>query len=91
MKKISNWLLGLWVSVCTALQIWPEALLQVWNFMPADLKDAIPPLGVKIISYSILVLSFLGKMHVMRVKQVRLEQKVEDSSQAVEVKDESDI
>lgn len=90
MKKISNWLLGIWMSVCTALQFWPDALLQVWNMMPEDLKSAIPPLGVKIISYSILVLSFLGKMHVMRVKQVRLEQKVQDASQPEEVKSESD-
>lgn len=80
MKKISNWLLGLWVSVCTALQVWPEALMQVWNFMPPDLKDAIPPLGVKIISFSILVLSFLGKMHMMRIQNVKLAQKVEDTS-----------
>ena len=80
MKKISNWLLGLWVSFCTALQIWPDALMQVWNFMPPDLKDAIPPLGVKIISYSILVLSFLGKMHMMSIQNVKLAQKVEDTS-----------
>ena len=91
MKKVSNWLLGLWVSVCTALQFWPGALLQVWNMMPEDLKSAIPPLYVKAISFSIMVMAMLGKMHGMRVKQVRLEQKVQDASQPEEVKSESDI
>lgn len=87
MKKLSNWLIGIWMSVCTALQFWPDALLQVWNLMPEDLKGAIPPLYVKAISFSILVMAMLGKMHGMRVKQVRLEQKVQDE----EVKRESDI
>lgn len=87
MKKISNWLLGIWMSVCTALQFWPDALLQVWDMMPEDLKSAIPPLYVKAISFSILVMAMLGKMHGMRVKQVRLEQKVQDE----EAKRESDI
>lgn len=89
MKQISNWLIGIWMSVCTALQFWPDALMQVWNMMPEDLKSAIPPLYVKAISFSILVMAMLGKMHGMRVKQVRLEQKVEDVSQAGELKDES--
>ena len=87
MKKLSNWLIGIWMSVCTALQFWPDALLQVWNLMPEDLKGAIPPLYVKAISFSILVMAMLGKMHGMRVKQVRLEQKVQDE----EVKREGDI
>lgn len=86
MKKLSNWLIGIWMSVCTALQFWPDALLQVWNLMPEDLKGAIPPLYVKAISFSILVMAMLGKMHGMRVKQARLEQKVQDG----EVKSESD-
>lgn len=86
MKKISNWLIGIWMSVCTALQFWPDALLQVWSLMPEDLKGAIPPLYVKAISFSILVMAMLGKMHGMRVKQARLEQKVQDG----EVKSESD-
>ncbi len=78
MKKISNWLIGIWLSICAALQFWPEALMQVWQMMPDDLKDAIPPLYVKAISFSILVMSFLGKMHVMTVQKAKLEQKVED-------------
>ena len=57
--------------------------------MPEDLKSAIPPLYVKAISFSILVMAMLGKMHGMRIKQVRLEQKVEDAGQTEEVKDES--
>ena len=84
MKRLSNWLLGAWISVCSLLQVWPEAMLYVWGMMPDDLKDAIPPLYVKAISFSILVMSFLGKMHVMTVQRAKLEQKVED-------KHESDI
>ncbi len=80
MKKINNWLLGLWMSFCTALQFWPDALMQVWNMMPDDLKAAIPPLYVKAISFSILVMAMLGKMHGMKVHQAKLEQKVEDSN-----------
>ena len=87
MKKLSNWIIGIWMSVYTALQFWPDALLQVWNLMPEDLKDAIPPLYVKAISFSILVMAMLGKMHGMRVTQAKLEQKVQDE----EVKRESDI
>lgn len=89
MKKLSNWLIGIWMSVCTALQFWPDALMQVWNMMPEDLKDAIPPLYVKAISFSILVMAMLGKMHGMKVSNAKLEQKVEDASQGEEVKDES--
>jgi len=66
MKRLSNWLLGLWVALCSMLQVWPESMLYVWGMMPDDLKSELPPFAVKAISYSILVASMLAKMHGMK-------------------------
>lgn len=51
MKKLSNWLLGAWISFCSLLQLWPESMLYVWAMMPDDLKAALPPIVVKGVSY----------------------------------------
>lgn len=72
MKKLSNWLLGAWISFCSLLQLWPDAMMHVWVMMPDDLKAALPPFAVKAISYSILLLSILGKMHAMNKANKRL-------------------
>ncbi len=72
MKKLSNWLLGAWISFCSLLQLWPDAMMHVWVMMPDDLKAALPPFAVKAISYSILLLSMLGKMHAMNKANKRL-------------------
>lgn len=72
MKKISNWLLGAWLSFCSLLQIYPDALMQVWIIMPDDLKYVLPPFVVKSASYSILVMSMLAKMHSMKKQNDRL-------------------
>lgn len=72
MKRLSNWLLGLWVALCSMLQVWPESMLYVWGMMPDDLKSALPPFAVKAISYSILLLPMLGKMHAMNKANKRL-------------------
>jgi hypothetical protein len=66
MKRLSNWLIGIWLSLCSLIQFWPDAMVHVWAFMPDDLKAAIPPIAVKAISYSILIASLLGKMHGMK-------------------------
>ncbi|HAZ2983852.1 TPA: hypothetical protein J0587_004679 [Salmonella enterica subsp. enterica serovar Kentucky] len=79
MKRLSNWLLGAWISVCSLLQIWPESMLYVWGMMPDDLKSALPPFAVKAISYSILLLSMLGKMHAMNKANKRLRDDKPDS------------
>lgn len=79
MKRLSNWLLGGWISVCSLLQIWPESMLYVWGVMPDDLKSALPPFTVKAISYSILLLSMLGKMHAMNKANKRLRDDKPDS------------
>lgn len=72
MKKLSNWLLGAWISVCSLLQIWPESMLYVWSMMPDDLKSALPPFAVKVVSYSVMLVGILGKMHGMRKENRRL-------------------
>lgn len=72
MKKISNWLLGAWISFCSLLQLWPDAMMHVWVMMPDDLKSVLPPFAVKAISYSILLLSMFGKMHAMNKANKRL-------------------
>lgn len=76
MKKISNWLIGIWLAICSTLQVWPGALLQAWMMMPDDLKAAIPPIAVKAVSYSVLVLSFLAKMHFMNKDKKDLQNQV---------------
>jgi hypothetical protein len=77
MKKLSNWLLGLWISFCSLLQIWPESMLYVWAMMPDDLKSALPPFAVKAVSYSIMLAGILGKMNVMRKENRRLRNDVD--------------
>lgn len=77
MKRLSNWLLGGWISVCSLLQIWPESMLYVWGMMPDDLKAALPPIVVKGVSYSIMLVSILGKMHSMRKENRRLRDDVD--------------
>lgn len=72
MKKLSNWLLGAWISFCSLLQLWPDAMMHVWVMMPDDLKSAMSPLVVKAVSYSVLVVSLLGKMHGMNKANKRL-------------------
>lgn len=72
MKKLTNWLLGAWISFCSLLQIWPESMLYVWAMMPDDLKSALPPFAVKAVSYSIMLAGILGKMHGMRKENRRL-------------------
>ncbi|QZB86851.1 holin protein [Salmonella phage seszw] len=77
MKKLSNWLLGLWISFCSLLQIWTESMLYVWAMMPDDLKSALPPIVVKGVSYSIMLVGILGKMHGMRKENRRLRNDVD--------------
>lgn len=77
MKKLNNWLLGLWISFCSLLQIWPESMLYVWAMMPDDLKSALPPFAVKAVSYSIMLAGILGKMNVMRKENRRLRDDVD--------------
>lgn len=72
MRRLSNWLIGIWASLCSLIQLWPDAMMHVWVMMPDDLKAALPPFAVKAISYSILLLSMLGKMHAMNKANKRL-------------------
>lgn len=72
MKKLSNWFIGVWLSFCSYLELWPDSMTHVWMFMPDDLKSEIPDSVVKGISYSVLVLSMFGKMHGMRKENRRL-------------------
>ncbi|EMZ6900029.1 hypothetical protein ABE026_004611 [Salmonella enterica subsp. enterica serovar Derby] len=77
MKKLTNWLLGAWISFCSLLQVWPESMLYVWAMMPDDLKSALPPFAVKAVSYSIMLAGILGKMHGMREENRRLRNDVD--------------
>lgn len=79
MKKLSNWLLGLWISFCSLLQIWPESMLYVWAMMPDDLKSALPPFAVKVVSYSVMLAAILGKMHAMNKANKRLKDESKDA------------
>lgn len=72
MKKLSNWFIGVWLSFCSYLELWPDSMTHVWMLMPDDLKSEIPGSVVKGISYSVLVLSMFGKMHSMRKENRRL-------------------
>lgn len=72
MKRLSNWLLGLWVALCSMLQVWPESMLYVWGMMPDDLKSALPPFAVKAVSYSVMLAAIFGKMYGMNKANKRL-------------------
>lgn len=79
MKRLSNWLLGLWVALCSMLQVWPESMLYVWGMMPDDLKAALPPFAVKVVSYSVMLAAILGKMHAMNKANKRLRDDSKDA------------
>lgn len=66
MRRLTNWLIGIWMVICSALQAFPDVAMQVWMMMPDDLKSALPPFTVKAISYSVLVISMLAKMRGMK-------------------------
>lgn len=66
MRRLTNWLVGIWMVICSALQVFPDVAMQVWMMMPDDLKSALPPFTVKAISYSVLVISMLAKMRGMK-------------------------
>lgn len=79
MKKLSNWFIGVWLSFCSYLELWPDSMTHVWVFMPDDLKSEIPDSVVKGISYSVLVLSMFGKMHAMNKANKRLKDESKDA------------
>ena len=79
MKKLSNWFIGVWLSFCSYLELWPDSMTHVWMFMPDDLKSEIPDSVVKGISYSVLVLSMFGKMHAMNKANKRLKDENKDA------------
>jgi hypothetical protein len=79
MKKLSNWFIGVWLSFCSYLELWPDSMTHVWMFMPDDLKSEIPDSVVKGISYSVLVLSMFGKMHAMNKANKRLKDESKDA------------
>lgn len=79
MKKLSNWFIGVWLSFCSYLELWPDSMTHVWMFMPDDLKSEIPDSVVKGISYSVLVLSMFGKMHAMNKANKRLKGESKDA------------
>lgn len=66
MKRLSNWLIGIWMALCSAIQMFPDAAIQVWMMMPDDMKGALPPFMVNAISYAVLIISLLAKMHGMK-------------------------
>ena len=49
MKRLSNWFIGVWFCFCSLLQFWPDAMVQVWAFMPDDLKSAAASLGIGVV------------------------------------------
>ncbi len=78
MKKISNWVLAAWLALIGYLQVWPGALNDAWMMLPEDLKQYIPPVAAKVISFALFAGTFLAKMHVMRVSNVKLKQAADD-------------
>lgn len=87
MKKISNWLIGVWGSLMGYFMVFPADLTSVWMVMPHELKDAMPPYVAKAIGFAVLVAAMLGKMHKQRVENVQLKQKVADVAPSDEVND----
>ena len=78
-KHFGSCAVAFFVGLASLIQMWPEAMLQVWLLMPEDLKATLPPTAVKWFSYVLMILSFLGKMYGMRKERNQLRKEVNES------------
>lgn len=60
-KFISVWLIVLAGFVQSIFIVAPETILQLWQVLPQELKDAIPPQYVQFITIGILFTAIIGR------------------------------
>lgn len=69
-KTWSVWLIGLGTTLGVYLAAFPDALVQVWLMLPADLKAALPVNVAQYISYALIALGVISKF----IRQPKLDQ-----------------
>lgn len=80
MKKIKAYLLTLWALFMGWVTVFPADLINIWQIMPSDIKDAMGTHTAKVIGFAILAVS-VGKMIFgLKKENLQLKQKVEDST-----------
>lgn len=55
-------------AVGAVFQYFPDALLGAWHMMPDDLKQSLPPVAVKWISYAVFLVSVIARLWPRKVK-----------------------
>lgn len=81
MLKIRNWILGAWLVILGYLQIYPGAITDAWMMVPDDLKAAVPVWVPKVISGSVLFITFLAKMGFLAADKKKLNKQVDHLTQ----------
>lgn len=69
-KTWSVWLIGAGTALGVYLSAAPDALVQVWLMLPADLKAALPVNVAQYISYALIALGVISKF----IRQPKLDQ-----------------
>ncbi len=72
-KRWSTWLIGLGGLIEAFLDAFPQAMLYVWNLMPDDLKNTLPPGFAHYIAIGIILFAVPAKM----IKQRQLSRPAE--------------
>lgn len=84
MKKLRATLMWAWALLLGYFQYDPGQFIALWNSIPQDIKDVMPPYVAKTIGFSFLVCFFAAGRHMDKKKNQQLEQKLEEAK-----KDES--
>lgn len=74
-KLWSTWLQAAAAIFISYLTVAPDVAIQVWQFLPADLRSAIPPEYVQFISVGLIVLGIIARL----VKQPKLAAEVKEA------------
>jgi len=61
-RMTSVWLTTLGALILGYLQEVPDAAIQIWSFLPSDLKSFLPPSIVQWIGYAILFLGIISRI-----------------------------
>lgn len=80
MKKIKAYLLAIWAMVMGWFTVFPADLINIWQILPADIKDAMGTHTAKVIGFIVLGVSVGKVIFGLKKENVQLKQKLEDSS-----------
>lgn len=96
-KLVTEWrswwrLWSTWFQVAAAafisyLTVAPDVAIQVWQFLPADLRGAIPPEYVQFISVGLIILGIVARL----IKQPKLAAEVKAQNEPGRPIDSQDV